>query len=303
MVASGADIPEELFERILLHVVRNDKLGSLDVEARRTLSACGLVCRYFADVCRPKLFLAITLQSFDDTQQLCQFLDNPPTSVLPIADHIRWIGAEPEWKDRPWLHLVHLHIIPKLTQPDTEFWVDGSGLVGSSPSRLTSLHPKLPRAPPCWSSDISELHLTDVHFQSSTNLLQLVGSIAWLERLYLSDVTCETFLDVTPPPHGNHLISVNITRSSGDDWLPYFLSLLAETVESTSDGESSLRRPSLEPTELLGLLDVLRPLYATLPAELCNEYPDREWQLSREREGRISHNHRRRCCGCMVVRI
>ena len=113
-------IPPELFEHILEHmdmVVVAAGVGSPPTQGSMTkqeLGVCALVCRYWAHLCRRKIFRQVAIHNAKDIRDLLVFVNYWPTNRF--AEYIRqlditWLMTTQHTS--PWLHLLPL-LVPKL---------------------------------------------------------------------------------------------------------------------------------------------------------------------------------------------
>ncbi|KAI0791548.1 hypothetical protein BC629DRAFT_369065 [Irpex lacteus] len=112
LMATGADIPPELIQRILFDVCEDaDKLLDLGTtvpnrkEAIKNITACSLTCVYWAHICRWQLFCIVCIKSYEDMRAFLALVVNTPTKFLPISQHMSSATLVQRVGDRPWLHL------------------------------------------------------------------------------------------------------------------------------------------------------------------------------------------------------
>ena len=177
-LSKAAEIPQELFERIIWHVYR-DYNGDKR-ERMRHLSVLSLISRYWARLFRRELFLHITLRTPDDARYFHEILDTPTLPGLePIADVTRLVFARPEDKDEPWLHFVFFMFAPKLR------YLRSLAVkpLHSGQEPMRSLHPSLPRTLPVPRVSLSRLLLDGLRFPTGRTLSRLLSSIPSLTIL------------------------------------------------------------------------------------------------------------------------
>lgn len=219
MAITGADIPPELFERILdmLRAPVNITETTTDYvrTEKRELGNCAAVCKYWARTCQPKIWISITLRSADDAYQLLAFLKSPKSRV---ATYIREL-AIPVQKNpsAPWLHLLPL-IYPNL-QRVTAMSVQFEGPIQSDAS-VRSIHWLLPRAPPAFSANLKTILLHDTHLRCFTHLVHLISELQDVHFLSCKGVTWSggTPLESIPPKASR--LKLGHMRASGCtlDW-------------------------------------------------------------------------------------
>lgn len=186
--ASGADLPEDLFDLILDFLQLYSFSVLNDVQASKQQLGCiALVCRRWARFCQAKIFEEVTLRSRQEYLDLRSFVTRP-NSAIPRS--IRGMLLKPDILSVPWIHNVCLNIVPRMLHPQFTLrlcLVEGQG----TPLSLgRSIHGSLPRAPfPTFSSGIQILHLTNIHFRNLENLARLIGELPSLWRLCCFGVT------------------------------------------------------------------------------------------------------------------
>lgn len=202
-VSLAATIPPELFANILGHVTVPSGTNRKDAraQAQRLMSTCARVCRYWSQVCRPRLFHSITLHSENDPDRLAALLEAPAAGGLdPIATLIHAIVAVPKLAKAqgdipvfPWLHLIPLRILPKLPSR-------GKGVKWSIDVRLDyrllalflPLQGVLPRTMPPSRPAMTSLTIRNVHVDNTKALALVLSSIEGLQHLVCIDVLCDT---------------------------------------------------------------------------------------------------------------
>ena len=163
-LATGADIPPELFDVIL---------DCLDFWDKRTLGACARVCLYWASKCQPRLFERPQLNSREDILPLCQFERTPRSDRLPRLRSS--CIASTTVSSPPWLH--HMSVSHKTWTRNNSVDLDGP----LPPQRtLRSVHFQLPRTSPQFSTNILQLRLTNVHFNHFDDLAHLMSDLRYL---------------------------------------------------------------------------------------------------------------------------
>jgi hypothetical protein len=149
-----------------------------------------LVCRYWARLCRLRLFDSITLRSPDDANRFREILDAPALPGLdPVSELVHYLVATPEYKHEPWLHLVLLFVDSQLCHRI------GPVVVEPLPSEgvlWRTLHPSLPRSLPGSAMRIWELRLKGLHFPHGRALAGLLLSIPSLKHVKASGLTFAT---------------------------------------------------------------------------------------------------------------
>ena len=197
MVATAADIPEEIFERIVLNVAGHaaymDNSIAWSREQKHAVSNCSLVCRYWCRLARETLFRTVTLRSPKDLYDFAAILDCPtPIGLEPVSYIALYIYAEPSLTDEPWLHLMPALVLSKLTSPG-QLYVDGSRLAPQNGGPwLHSLHPFVPRRLPNHYSPCSMVNLIAVHFKDASGLARLLSGLPKVYSITLAGLTWDT---------------------------------------------------------------------------------------------------------------
>lgn len=199
MVATAADVPPELFDRILDYLIQAVILARMPVnrtEERRTLSRCSLVCRYWSSRCRPRIFALITLRSREDLETL-----------LSCSDTVRWYLMELTLEDTepciPWTHLVYakLRIGKFPAAMNMSHKLDGA-CTPTSVQSLRSLHPSLPRRTPNLIRDRFPLFIHNYRLRTFTDIIHLIRKL-WVTRYWVVDFKNVSWIaeqsDMVPP--------------------------------------------------------------------------------------------------------
>jgi hypothetical protein len=176
---SGADIPPELFTRILLYVGEESALRDIWSHERRItiahLTACCLTCVYWAKACRPKIFKHILLQSYDDVHSLSLLVSLTPKTLSPILDLVHVLHLVQYLNGRPWLHVLQLR--PSLGFSKLPFKTNihlvGPGIIGRNFEHTVSPSPRT-LSPTCWRCN--GLTLQSIRLRSPKDIRQ------WLRR-------------------------------------------------------------------------------------------------------------------------
>lgn len=228
-------VPPELFEHILWHVQR----GSLtSCERKRVLSACCLVCRYWANQTRRLIFLQLALSSAKDIRTLTTFVTSstPEWSHWPISRcvHVLIIEKKNTSHD-PWTHHIYplMKLLCKGNPNPTQslpivlrFHMDFTSATSLTPPRICSVHWELPRSlPRRLTSMIEDLTLRNIELRHLDDLLVPIKELP-----HLGSLTCENV---------SWQASSNIQRSTK---LPVrYPDMLVKARGCTNDAELCLR--------------------------------------------------------------
>ena len=255
--SKAAQIPPELFEHLLWHVVATLH----DREAIGHISACSLVCRYWARLARRHLFEDITLRTPNCAKGLREILEAPALPGLEhIAGMIRRITATPDDKDESWLHLLFLAFAPKLPNLgllDVRLALQADG------KTWTTLHPSLPRAVPGSLMQINQLRLTGLHFPTRRAVSRLLLSIPFLRYFQSFKLT----FDAEPGPEDFFPSSSHrhISEIMSDD-IQLCLSVVPVLIADLCIGDSAIKSSNRRrPRDIMNEDDmqVLRDLLGT----------------------------------------
>ena len=197
MRATGADIPPELFEHLLWHIeLQNDpliprrsaELATAVAVSKRTLGTCALVCRYFARMCRPRLFHGILLKHHTDLLGCVTLLDASRPTLTSISVYIRKVMVEPSANNRPWLHLLKTDLLHRLSRSVIIHLLirDPFFYAGLSPRTLQQ---GLPHSIPRSLSSLSSLTLSSLHFENGRECIRLIIELPMITSLRLENVT------------------------------------------------------------------------------------------------------------------
>ncbi len=228
MTVTGADVPEDLFGRIL---------DFLDIEIippylavaspngthkfrMNELTNCTLTCRYWARRCQPRIFEHIHLQFKADLDQLLALLESPLTR---ISNYVKHLYLNQKTSDpMPWIHLVPLRLVPKLSLSPTIKLIFQGGWRESDTKRfghLRSVHYMLPSARPEFSSHISHLELCKLQFRCFEDIYHLVGELPSLRTLECwevkwSSVVPDNYVIPVCPPSLDRVIMYRCTENA-----------------------------------------------------------------------------------------
>lgn len=190
-------IPQELFYNILgyLQVLdpycddftkrENERISVL--ASKRELGQCALACRFWAEICHPKVFYRITLRWKQDYIELLTLASSPHSK---IGVYTMRLSLQSVIGQEPWIQSVFARTyISLLTKVDT---IDLT-LIGPGPERSVqsiSPHLSLPRqVPVSCSSDIKCLSLANVKCGGLHDVLKIATSLPSLVRLDCGDVS------------------------------------------------------------------------------------------------------------------
>lgn len=203
MPLTAADIPPELFPRILAYVGTNDggfrwNIENMDDESRRDLKSCSLVCLDWANRCRDILFTReIGVLSQDELKTLGFYACHGSHRLKPVQDLIRKWHLEQTWTSRSWCHMrystpfrpryTRIHPYPNwgVHEDDDGYQLTLRGPIpaGLPVSCLRSPHWSLPRSLPACYTRFMCLVLSDIHFPSLLSLVKLIRHFKCLRNL------------------------------------------------------------------------------------------------------------------------
>ncbi|KAI0798623.1 hypothetical protein BC629DRAFT_236032 [Irpex lacteus] len=201
-MATAADIPPELFRRILLDVCEDaDRLLYLsrDVPDRKerikNIAACSLTCAYWAHICRWELFHTVWIKNYQDMHVFSSLVANTPKRFTPISKCVGNAILVQRAEDRPWIHLLRLQPSLFRCRDSARIRVhlhieDGpNDAVSSRQSTGRRLFASLPRIPPssCFLCDY--LLIDMAHFVTPRDLTSLVAKFIPTAALMLTNVT------------------------------------------------------------------------------------------------------------------
>lgn len=200
---SAADIPEELFERVLHQIgsvhAKKDDDGITSAEncppSRRpivnSLTSLIHVSKYFARICRPKLFRILAIRNRKQLEKLLEIDKSSGTVGRPLLAFVRHLHIFSNEDDALWVHRVTTVIIPRTTiissgiSPTVILNADGP-LAGVVP---TGAH--LPRTlPHTLFRNISFVVLKNVRFESEEGLLRGISYFTRSRTMRIESCTC-----------------------------------------------------------------------------------------------------------------
>lgn len=224
--ASAADIPQELFNSILAAYVltERERARSWDssfITDKRQLGACGLVCRHWAAICQKKIYRNIIIRSRQDVCQLVDFVKSPISRVRGYISATT-IPAQ-KLGGSPWIHI--LSTTPLSVDGFRDFSIALEGPLPLGQKTLRSIHQALPRSLPEFSSRISHLSLSDIHFKNLDDLIHLAWEIPSMTELKCSRVTWDSLPRILP------CIAADIERTKRPE---YFAARMSQCSPSWS---------------------------------------------------------------------
>ena len=188
-------IPQELFYNILGYLqvldhccddfTKDERISVL--ASKRELGQCALVCRFWAEICHPKVFYRITLRRQQDYIELLTLVSSPHSK---IGVYTMRLSLQTVIGQEPWIQSIFSRTyITLLTKVDMiDLTLIGPGSERSVQS--ISPHLSLPRqVPVSCSSDIKILSLANVKCGSLRDVLQIATSLPSLVRLDCGDVS------------------------------------------------------------------------------------------------------------------
>lgn len=268
--ATAADLFPELVFRILSSIGHDPDPARHFYPVpmnKQHLGICSLVCRFWAQWCRPHIFYSITLRSAEDFEQLVQLMDTP-SKVLPSIRQclVKLIVIRRGACDAPYLHLIARH---------WEHLVDFEMLPVNSSSPLSSdsiadyaphsMSVGLPRTLPGSMYPLYSITLSDLRFRNTGDVLKLIRNLYDLTKL---ECTKLRFDNVSPVLPGGtrrvrgQLLSVSISDCGSSD-SNCQIELLASIVSSSFTGTNLFMSPRRLSVEAWGticrLLTALAP--------------------------------------------
>ncbi|PSR75381.1 hypothetical protein PHLCEN_2v9139 [Hermanssonia centrifuga] len=220
-MSTGADIPPELFEKLLDYITSKRWAGGLEAD-RRELSSCALVCRFWSKRCQAKIFEDIALRSREDVEQLISFLENP---LSRIWEYIDGLDLRQKGTTLPWIHLIPLQLLG-LTKSTTFFStlnIEGHPMGPGSVRPFRSIHSLLPRSHPSFSRSIYHVTLSDIHFRSFLDLAHVVGEMHSLTGLRCHKLSWPDPLQIRSSPRTAPLLHDVHMHHCADSWAAVWL--------------------------------------------------------------------------------
>ena len=190
MRTNAADIPPELFENIIEHLMDTEGIPTEEsyYGDKRPASICGRVCKYWARLCRPMLFQTIQVKRDDDLNDLMALLQTPPPDdVQPIGHCLEGlvVTLQHQSAEIPWFHHFYLRPLSHLVRGPLTMTVLINGV---ERVKTAGLH-GLPRNVACRLVDVSILILESFHFRDAAEFRRFVAHFKYVERLELRDIT------------------------------------------------------------------------------------------------------------------
>ena len=263
MAITGGDIPAELFGIILTFlrspVLTLSRKGRRGVAAEKSeLGAISLVSRYWAKMCRPRIFTNITLRCADDIYTLLSFIRSP---LSCIAEYIVIVTIPPlPSSGIPWIHLLPL-LWPNLRYKEWALAVRVDGPAAARQSNMRSVH-RVPRPVPSFSQYIDALTLRKVKFRRFGDLVALVEEFRQLNKLHCEELTWpeETTTPKLPQRRAHALFTAASMTDCTSDWRAMWFTA----------GFSAVADPCWPESDWDAFLPLLRSLESGLPPKCAN---------------------------------
>ncbi|KAF7796842.1 hypothetical protein EIP86_008026 [Pleurotus ostreatoroseus] len=185
--ATGADVPPELFDRIIEAIAPN-YLQDTRVEERQILAACGQVCRFWAEKCNKVLYYRLNLRKRDDFLTLRAFNEDSGSQIFRYWSDSDIHVSVTQLSSMPWLHLM-TGLLQNAQKEGPAIGVTVEGPLPPKMKSMRTLHPGLPRAPRQFSYGITHLVLKDIHFQRLHDLMNVLRELPYLYWLECEKLT------------------------------------------------------------------------------------------------------------------
>ncbi|KAJ3530853.1 hypothetical protein NM688_g7653 [Phlebia brevispora] len=185
--ATGADVPEELFDPVIAWLSDEsnpDSANSKVRASRQELASMALVCRHWAKLIQPIIVERVLLYSLEDVNTLRGFLQNPTTAM---SKYLQKVDIDLDLTSPPYKPWVHTVCLSSTFNKHTVFLVARGPLPANQV--MKGFHAILPRSGPWFSSRIVYLDLSDVRYKSLTHLMRAIGDMPNLEQVVLEKVT------------------------------------------------------------------------------------------------------------------
>lgn len=117
---TGADIPEELFEHILWRLKTPSWTRGQGYPPSRdstvlTLTSLSLVCKYFARICRKKLYQNVSFRNQGQVARLLDLVDGGCAPLgKPFTAFTEYIHIDSGEGEIPWAHRISTVLIPRI---------------------------------------------------------------------------------------------------------------------------------------------------------------------------------------------
>lgn len=236
-MATAADLPPELFERIISFLAGERLEHQFDMPlevSKGQLGVCSLTCRFWAVQCRRRMFRRLTLRSHEDFTTLQAFVEASKEYNWSIARFLGEVELECRISDHPWIHHLYTSksLLPRLSPYGVYITLHNRGPEQKTPNTIRGVHHLLPRSIPPSLSLAVHLDLQDIHFRSFEQITNIVASVycvdsspIWNHRGLTWDTHQADF--VTPPkyhcPFQFHQLLLRLEECK-DPWL--FLRLM-----------------------------------------------------------------------------
>lgn len=263
--ASAANIPPELFERILFFFTFRDR-DPVKIRHPKELTPCALTCKYWARECRKKIFEFITLRSREDVETLFRFAQEGGDSSLSIARCLQRLKLEYTFPGQPWIHLIFLRdktVLPYTSVSDLLIHSADSDAAKETSQRvlrgvtLRSVHQLLPRTLPVVLSQTQSFDVKGIHLQRFEDLIAATHTIVCrTNSIGCENTTWDRFDSEMSATERNRwmLQDFRVTNCT-DPWL--FLRAVV-SVRPRSPKKPPKYRPYVDATEYRKLEDIVQ---------------------------------------------
>lgn len=201
---TGADIPEELFEHILWRLQTPPWTMGQGYPPSRdstvlTLTSLSLVCKYFARICRQKLYRNV---SFRNQRQVARLLDLVDGGCAPLGRPFiaftEYVHIDAGEGEIPWAHRIATALLPRIKNGNIGIIRHVTLNTDKALAGLVPTQVALPRTlPPSLFQDFVQLELHNVLFKCRDDLIRCLFSFRGLQAVTLRTCTCEVGIQHT----------------------------------------------------------------------------------------------------------
>lgn len=296
--ATAADLPPELFPRILFFVsFETDEEQRYRYEHQRyedglldvwlgapvvVLGNCSLVCLYWANICRRYLFhgRSMRIRTREDAEKFRKYATRGSVRLVPLFKLIKRLSATQHYDSSSFLHLL---LLPSLRTKLAQLHLKGPTTPGFPHGLpLDSPHWSVPRvtATPPSVTPFRGVEISNIHFPSLKTVVKLIKHFKDARVLDLRSLSWEDDCSTTPlhmvHSRGGTREGIHISASNCTD--DVLICLQAAMLYP----DSPLRMlPDKDMKLALGLFKAIYKYYAALPNDLYNKWPRFELSCSK----------------------
>jgi hypothetical protein len=269
-------VPPELFEHVLKWLdaaeYSNGNIPWLSIHER---GECSLVCRFWEEKLRRRIFTTLRLRTRQDALSLISFI-KADTGELNIRQYIELVIMEQSPSDSTWIHLVTFALRENpqfgIPHPDVILLIgmkeDRAEFRVQVPYGYRTVFGDLPRSIPSSCLGIRSLTMKDLRFKNVYDMLHYLRSLPrTCGFITCSNISLDDGWNVTPsdftlnarrPSRG---LLEEVTVSACDQHWPFIWLLLGSTARYSRNTGSDIQGVVyVQDTDFQGFLSIVQAL-------------------------------------------